>query len=254
MAVPRNPRRAALLATWCAAATLGCSATTLTRDMATAAPPAMIDATLASLADRRTQRMIVALLDSPDVHAAARTFAADLADGSLAVLSEPARTARVEALSEAYLHALVRAAGRTFAASLRDDLGPALAAVARSSAAAATEGAADGVQRSLGPALRGALRDPETAAAASALVRALAREAVIGSNEAMSEIQRTQQRPGGATFLGGMTSLAQGGVNALRVAGVALAAACAIAVAWAVRRALRTRRRLSARVVEAAHT
>ena len=195
----------------------GCAATA--RDMARALPQPAINATLRALDEQENQLLMARLLTSPEAHRAARDFARDAADGALASLAEPERLARVEAMSSRYVVALTRVVAREMAGALRRDLGPAMAGVmrdavgstlrevmredyqrdmtrvavglTRAAVEAASRGAAEGLRRDVGPAIGDALRDEETRRALGALMRVVAREAVLGSNDAVTHAQRT---------------------------------------------------------------
>ena len=259
-----------VLALLAVTAAVGCSASAMTREIVRSATPTAISATLESLADGATQRRITQLMASPELRAAALTLTEQLADVTLSALAEPERRRRIEALSTAYVLALTRAVARGGAQAVERDLSPAFArmlgtavasalrealddrhqrsleraVVGVTSAAihAATKGIAEGFQRDLSPALRQALNEPENVAAAGALSRTLAREAVLGSNEAMLQLQRAQERTGRGSLLGSLTSLTESGAAIVKAA-AAVAALVIIALClWFLRRFLLQRR------------
>ena len=241
------------VALWWFVALGGCALSP--RGIARDATPAAITAALGALNDQDNQRLVLQLLASPEMREAARSFAAEATDGALGALSEPARQERLERMSARYLAALSRVHTRALAAALRSELSPAIAAVVRLSVATALREALRAETRSdldrlaremvtelghaLVPALRDALLDARTAGELRAGARTLGREAVIGGNEAMTHIQRQQDRGARSSFLGEVSSLTTGG---MRVLGLAAAAAVVLLVGWTLRLALWGRR------------
>ncbi len=259
----------------CLAAALslaGCALTprSVAREVATATPPAAIRSTLQALHDAENQRLLRALLASPELRDAARALAEDLSDGVLATLEAPARVERIERLAARYLATLTRALTRSLADGLRHDLSPALAAAVRESLAvalreglreehqraltrmaeglsrgaveAASRAAAEGVQRDLAPSLRAALLDPRTAEALAAVTRTLARGVVLGSNDAMTLLQQQQERTGRPSFLGTLSNLTQDSVRLVQWVALGAVAVALLLGVWVLRLTLRGRR------------
>lgn len=253
-------------------ASLGCAATprSLAREVAAAAPPAAISSTLHALNDDENQRLVLSLLRSPEMRQAARELSAEVADGALVVMSEPERVARVEQMTARYVATITRAMTRSLASGIRADLGPALAAVVRDTVAgtmreamkqenqrdlervvagvtratveAAGRGMSESVARDFVPAIRDALTSEQTARALASASRSLAREAVLGSNEAMTQIQRQQERQGRPSFLSRISNLTEDGVKIMRMVTVAAVAAAVMLGLWVLRLTLRTRK------------
>ncbi len=249
---------------------LGCTASTLTRSIATAGTPAMLHAGLQSMNDRDNQQLLVQLLDSPEMHHAARTFASEVADGTLATLTAPDRVARIEQMLTEYVTSLTLTITRSMALGLQRDLAPAIAVMLREAAGstlhevlregyqhdmervaagltratveAATESLADGMRQEMGPALHGVLSDPEMARAVGLMAHTLAREAVLGSNDAMTQIQRAQDHQGQSSFLGRITHATTDGVRIFETGAVAAVLLCLLLGIWVVRLILRSRR------------
>jgi|GEM_PF-1161401 len=259
-----------------AAALIGCAVTprTIARDLAAAAPPAAIRSTLHALNEDENQRLLLALLRSPELRDAARELSADVADGALGAMTEPERMARIEQMSTRYVTSLTRAVTRGMAEGLRRDLGPALVAmtrdavtstmreslrealreehqralervvggVTRTAVEAATRGASEGVARDLVPAIRDALLQEQTARALASATRSMAREAVLGSNDAMTQVQRLQERQGRPSFLSRLSNLTEDGVKIMRMVTVVAVALAVLLGAWVLRLYLRGRR------------
>lgn len=246
----------------------GCASTA--RDMAREVPQPAINATLRALNEQENQRLMTQLLTSPEVHRAARDFASEVADGTLAALAEPERLARVEEMSSRYVGTLTRIAARSMAEGLRRDLGPAMVGVMRDAVAgtmrevmregyqrdmervaagltraavdAASRGAAEGLRRDVGPAIGEALRDEDTRRSLGALMRVLTREAVLGSNDAVTQAQHSQERSGRPSFLSRVTSITE---SSARIMELAVAAAVVVALLlglWVVRLIVRSRK------------
>jgi hypothetical protein len=258
-----------------AIAPFGCAVTprSIARDLAAVTPPVAIHSTLHALNDDENQRLVVALLRSPELREAARELSVGVADGALGAMAEPERMARIEQMSERYVASLTRAVTRSLAVAIRSDLGPALAAVTRdavastlrealreehqrafervvggvtrSAVAAATRGAAEGVARDLVPAIRDALLQEQTAQALASALRALAREAVLGSNEAMAQAQRQQDRTGRPSFLSRLSNLTEDGAKIMRMVTVVVVALVVLLAVWVLRRYRRGRRILA---------
>lgn len=266
-----SPLVRALGMLWLTAA-LGCALTprSMARDIASASPPAAINSTLRALNDDENQRLMIQLMASPEMHAAARDFAGEIVDGTLTALTEPERTARLEAMSTRYMATLTRAITRSMAEGMRRDLGPAIAEVMRQTVAstmrealregyqrdlermaggitrvtveAASRGLAEGIGRDLIPALRTALLNEQTSGALAAASRSLAREVVLGSNDAMTHVQRQQERTGRPSFLARLSSITEDGVKLMQLVAVVAIALSLMLGAWVLRLILRGRR------------
>ena len=247
----------------------GCASTA--RDITRATAPAAIAGTLEGLTDRNNQRMMRELLDGPEMRRAARGFAAEVVDASLDTLTEPERVARIEAMAERYLGSMTQVMMRSMAQGMRRELTPALAGMVRATVASAmrealsegyqrdlervtagltraavrsaSEGMAEGLTRDLGPALQRTLTDEGTVRALGASSRALARELVLGSNDALAQIQRDQERGRAPpSLLSRITKLSDSGMQIAQwvaIGGVVLSIALAM---WVARLLIRARR------------
>ncbi|MBL8685009.1 MAG: hypothetical protein JNK05_37885 [Myxococcales bacterium] len=267
---PRGRASTLVLASLALTAAVGCNTARMSREIARSATPTAIRATLDTLDQRETQRRITHLMASPELRAAALTLTEQMLDVTLTALAEPERRRRIQALSRSYVLALTRAVVLGGARGVEQDLSPAftrmlVAAIAgalrealddrhqraleraiigvtNAAVHAATKGMVEGFQHDLSPALRDALTSPENIAAGGALARTIAREAVLGSNEAMTQLQRTQERTGRASFLGSLNHLTERSVSMVNAA-VSLAVLAIIALClWFLRRFVLLRR------------
>lgn len=266
------PRGLGLLFVGWVLGAFGCALTPrgVARDVAAGAPPAAIHSTLSALNDQENQRLMVQLLDSPQLHQAARAFAGEIADGTLAAMTEPERLARIEEMSTRYVATLTRAITRSMSDGLRRDLGPAIAQVmretvastlretlsegyqrdmervasglTRATVAAASQGMAEGMTREVVPAMRAAMLDPETLRALGAVSRSVTRDVVFGSNDAITQLQRQQERGGQPSFLGRLTSATSDGLKIMQLAAVAVGAVALVLALWVVRLIMKSRR------------
>lgn len=250
----------------------GCALTPrgMARDLGAAAPPAAIHSTLQALNDDQNQRLLMQLLTSPETREATRALAGAIADGTLATLTESERIARIEEMSTRYMASLTRTVTRSMAEGMRRDLAPAIAELMRQTVAssmrealregyqrdlervaggltratveAASRGMAEGISRDLVPALRNALSEEQTARALGAASRSLAREVVLGSNDAMTQLQRHQESSGRPSFLGQVSSLTEGGVKLMQLVALVAVVLVVLLTAWVLRLILRSRR------------
>lgn len=256
----------------CALSVFGCALTprSFARDVASATPPAAIHSTLTALNDQDNQRLMMQLLDSPQMHQAARAFAGEIADGTLEAMTEPQRLARIEEMSTRYVATLTRAVTRSMSEGLRRDLGPALAQVmreivtttlrevlsesyqrdmervagglTRATIEAASRGMAAGVTRDFVPAMRSAMLDPETLRAVGLVSRAMSRQVVLGSNDAITQLERQHDNGGQSSLIGRLTSATSDGLKALQWTALAVGAVAVLLALWVVRLIMKSRK------------
>lgn len=266
------PRRPTLLLLTLVLGAFGCALTPrgVARDVAAGAPPAAIHSTLSALNEEDNQRLMARLLESPQMHQAARALAGEIADGTLAAMTEPERVARIEEMSARYVAALTRAITRSMSDGLRRDLGPAIAQVmretvastlretlsegyqrdlervagglTRATVAAASQGMAEGMTRDVVPAMRAAMLDPETLRALGVVSRSVTRDVVMGTNDAVTHLQREQERGGQPSFLGRLTSATSNGLKIMQLVAVAVGAVALVLALWVARLIMRSRR------------
>ena len=265
-----NPRTLCGCAALLAATSLGCATTQVARDLTRGATSSAINTGLRTLDTAENQRLIARLMQSPEVHNAARALAADMVDSSLDLLSAPERQARIEEISARYVSTLTRAAVQGMAEGVRRDFAPVMAhamkqavaasmhemmnegyqrdlervasGVTRATVEAATRSMAEGMARDMGPALRAALEDEQTRRALGAASRTLAREVVFGSNEALAEIQRQQERSGRPSLLSGLATFTERGMRVAQWGAVALVVGGILLALWIARLISRSRR------------
>jgi hypothetical protein len=251
---------------------LGCALTprSMARDIASASPPAAINSTLRALNDDENQRLMVQLMASPEMRDATRGLAGEIADGTLEALTEPERLARIEAMSTRYLESMTRALMRGMAQGMRRDMAPVLAQMMRETVAStmrealnenlqrdlervaggvtratvdsASRAMAEGISRDLVPSIRTALLNEQTASALGAASRSLAREVVLGSNDAMTQLQHQQERTGRPSFLSRISSLTEDGVTVMRLVAIVAGALALLLAAWVARLIFKGRR------------
>ncbi len=246
---------------------VGCAATT--RSATRGATQGVVDGTLDSLSERETQRRALALLRDPEVRAASRALFEQALDGTLASLSEPERAARIEAMTVRYIRVISQAATAGIADGIRRDLTPAMASMmrramraslqealgepmrrdlgrmteelTRSATLGAMRGMTEGLRTEVGPAMQAMLRDPHIAGPVSANARTLTREAVLGSNDALKQIQAEQERTGRTSLLGNLARLGDTGARfALAISVLGLLVIAGLLV-WVWRLATRSR-------------
>ena len=265
-----NPRTLCGCAALLAATSLGCATTQVARDLTRGATSSAINTGLRTLDTAENQRLIARLMQSPEVHNAARALAADMVDSSLDLLSAPERQARIEEISARYVSTLTRAAVQGMAEGVRRDFAPVMAhamkqavaasmhemmnegyqrdlervasGVTRATVEAATRSMAEGMARDMGPALRAALEDEQTRRALGSASRTLAREVVFGSNEALAEIQRQQERSGRPSLLSGLATFTERGMRVAQWGAVALVVGGILLALWIARLISRSRR------------
>lgn len=259
----------------CVSALLSLSSCALTprgvaREVADVTPPVAIRSSLHAMNDVENQRLLIQLLASPELRAAARELAGEISDGVTGALSMPERTERIERMAARYLATLTRAFTRSLADGIRHDLSPALAEVVRASVAgalreaaraenqrglelmaaglshatveAASRAAAEGVRRDLAPSLRAALLDERTAEALAATTRTIARGVVLGSNDAMTHVQQQQERTGRRSFLGTVSNLTQDSVRLVQWVALGAVALSLLLAIWVLRLTVRGKR------------
>jgi hypothetical protein len=183
-------------------------------EAARTATPQVFDSTLDTLENPREAERLAGVLATPAVQSAIRDLASGLARGGLDGLSDEASQQRVEMLagtvgraaarafveeassedSRAKLQSLgsalsvsiLRSAGRelpetlspTLESALRDHLGPAIR---------------DAMREDVAPALAGVVRTPDVQDALGDTVHKLARQAVLGSDEGIAELERRKR-------------------------------------------------------------
>lgn len=243
----------------------GCAGTV--HDVARGAIPGAMTGTLEGLNSRENQRLARQLLEDPEIRRTARTFAAEVLDDGLTVLSEPEREARIQQISAQYIAAMSRAITRSMATGLREDLGPAMTSMMRtamrqtmrdaldenfqrnvqqvvgnitaSTIASASRAMADSLTRDMAPALASTLTDPRLTAAMSQTTQGMGRDLVVGVNAGLLDVQRQQ---GERSFLSNLGVAAKEGVSTVRWVAIAGLGASVLLTLFVVFLLVRNRR------------
>jgi hypothetical protein len=207
--------RLALVVLALAAAGCGPTIRAASTEVPRAATPAFADAALGVLETQQTRHRIDAVLATPEMQHAFAEFGAGIARGVGERLSDEAARARINELIGRFSRALVAALehdasdlqplARTFGATMADSvLQTATAEIPKTIAPAMQKALVDSLgpairdatQRELGPGLAAMMRTPEFKQALGEAGRQVGREAVIGSNEALTEIAGQKSKEG----------------------------------------------------------
>jgi hypothetical protein len=194
---------------------VGCGATirSAAKDATAAAVPTAVDQSLKAVQDPGVRERIVQVLGTPEIQKAIQELAASVArgasegltdeqavakttqiasalvaaatrvgmDAALAEATSPENEQRIEQLATSAADAATRAAIRAMAAELPTTFGPAVATMMREDVA---------------PGLRGLVSGPEMRDAMSRVAFELSRQAVLGSNQALAELEERKQKKG----------------------------------------------------------
>jgi hypothetical protein len=203
----------------------GCTPTlkSAARDVTQAAVPSALDSGLEKMEEQRTRDRVLALMSSPEVRQSLESIAtsftkgvteqldseelakrsADLAssiastaarvamDAALSEIVSPANERRMTELMSVATAAATRSAIQAMADELPRSLGPAIGEM---------------VKRDVAPNVRGMMIDPETRSTVAAIAFEASRQAVLGSNEAMAELEHTRTKQGLLAHLSGLFS------------------------------------------------
>jgi hypothetical protein len=191
------------------------------KDVTQGAVPAAIDSSLETLAEQRTRERVLQLMSSPEMQKTLEAMAASFTKGATKVLTSDEMAKSSAELSSSIARAATRVAVDAAMAEmaspenerrLTDLMTAATAAAARS----AMVSMADELRRSLGPALgdmvrdnvvpsiRGIMTDSDTRSTMGAMVFEASRQAVLGSNDAMAELERKRNKQGTLARLSGL--------------------------------------------------
>jgi len=216
--------RLALVVLALAAAGCGSTIRAASTEVPRAATPVFADAALGVLETQHTRQRIDAVLATPEMQHAIAEFGAGITRGVGEKLSDEAARARINELVDRFSRALVAALEhyvsdlqplvRTLGAALADSMLqtatteiPKTIAPAMQRALVDSLGPAirDATQRDLGPGLAEMMRTPEFRQALGEASRQVGREAVIGSNDALTEI--AGQKPKGRSGIMGVVGM-----------------------------------------------
>ncbi len=208
----------------CAALTVtvtGCGATIRSAavDVPRAATPVVVDEGLKSLEDEKNQLRLAALLATPEMQDALRGLAATFARGAVSDMTSAEGSQQLAAATTVIADALFRAMeqriategvalasslsraalGEAFTPANRRAMAATIASMTTTATRAAMRAAADEIPTTLGPAVRASisneLRSPDLNEAMASTARTVAREAIFGSRDALSNLQSREQGP-----------------------------------------------------------
>ncbi|RYG66020.1 hypothetical protein EON77_17875 [bacterium] len=202
------------------AASSGCSVPTIrgaTAEAVKGATPAVADSALDLMEDEQTRQRMMRVLSSPEVQESIKSLTADVSKGVLAGLTDEEVKARSTALVESMTHAMLQSVTRpeNLAAISR-----ATEAVTASAVHGAMRAAKEDISRDIGPELHrvmteelgpafsqvlrervvpgvaGILNEPVMRDSLASTVRLVAKEAVVGSNEGLAELEHQHPSDG----------------------------------------------------------
>jgi hypothetical protein len=161
------------------------------------ATPIVVDETLKTLEDERTRERIAAIVGSPEIQKTMGELASSLMRGTL---DDPETTARIERVTAALTRTLietVRAEMSSVTPEIRETVRRAVTAMVADATREVSLVLAEEIPGRLAPAVRSTvatqLEDPELRSALSSTTRAIAKEALIGSQQAMAEQTRSSR-------------------------------------------------------------
>lgn len=173
-----------------------------------AATPVVIDEAVRKLEEQATRERIAQIMATPELQRTIRELAAAFVPGALDGLSTEESRDRIAAFTESLVETLVQtilvrlrpAVNDAIAEGLSRDAQRALDDMATTMASSAARGAiraaAEDIPTTLSPAMREAfvtsLRSPELREASAQLSHDIAHGAILGSREAVAELQRNQ--------------------------------------------------------------
>jgi hypothetical protein len=183
------------------------------KDVSQAAVPSAIDSGLETMGEQRTRERVLALMSSPEMRQSLESIAKSFTKGVTEQLSSDEMAKRSGELASSIASTATRVA---IDAALSEIASPAherqMAELMSAATAAATRSAiqamADELPRSLGPALgemvrenvapnvRGIMTDSEIRSTVGAIAFEASREVVLGSNDAMAELERKRNKQG----------------------------------------------------------
>lgn len=191
------------------------------KDVTQGAVPAAIDSSLETLAEQRTRERVLELMSSPEMQKTLEAMATSFTKGATKVLTSDEMAKSSSELASSIARTATRVA---VDAAMSEMASPEnerrLTDLMTAATAAATRSAmvsmADELRRSLGPALgdmvrdnvvpsiRGIMTDPEARSIVGAIAFEASREAVLGSNDAMAELERKRNKQGTLARLSGL--------------------------------------------------
>jgi len=197
---------------------------------------------IASAQEKENQQQMLALLSSPEVKGMQAQVVAGFLDGTLDALGSDGRASRLASQLGPIAAGVARNAidttleqpvggsgdlGARMATALNEDLGPALQNV---------------VRENVGQGAIAVLGDPEFSRAMGAVARSMGREAVLGANEAITEIQNREGAAQDTSTFGRVGTLAKKGAELAGTASIFLGVLVLALGVWAVKLVTQARR------------
>jgi len=212
-----------------ALAAAGCGSTirAASTEVPRTATPVFADAALGVLETQSTRQRIDAVLGTPEMQHAIAELGAGLVHGVGDGLSDEAAQARIDELASRFSRALAAEIPRTIEPAMQKALADGLGVAIH-----------DAIQRELGPGLVATMRSPEFKQALGETSREIGRDAVMGSNDALTEIAGRKQtgRPG---ILGVVGAL----IESRWILGILVALAIVVfPLVWLLRNRVKARR------------
>ncbi|WP_146652599.1 hypothetical protein [Labilithrix luteola] len=205
---PATAARAAILALVLPVAGCASALERASANVPRTATPVVIDETIKALEDQATRERLAKVIATPEVQQAIRELANAAIPGVLDGVTDEESKARIEAFTKDIVSVIARVVMATIRPAVHEAMSEALSSevrttldelvrnVAASAAHSAMRAAADDFPTTISPAMRTALAEglasPEVRTAAAGTAHDLARSAVLGSREAVMEIQDAQ--------------------------------------------------------------
>jgi hypothetical protein len=211
--------------------------------------PSAIESGLTTLEEERTRQRVLALMSSPEMQKTIETLAKDVTrgvtegigiqsddlakrsselaaniaatatrvamDAAMSEIASPANEKRLAEVLSVATAAATQSAIQAMASELPRSLGPAIAEM---------------VRRDIAPSVRGLASDAETRSAVGSIAFEASRQAVLGSNEALAELEQKHHKQGLLAHLSGVFS--EGGAVLAVLVAVGFAAFVALLVAF----------------------
>jgi hypothetical protein len=209
------------------------------KEVAVGAAPAAIDSSLETLTEQRTRDRVLLLMSSPEMQKTLESIATSFTKGATKVLTSDEMAKSSSELASSIAQAATRVA---VDAAMSELASPAnerrLTDLMTAATTAATRSAmvsmADELRRTLGPALgdmvrenvvpsvRGLMTDSDARSTVGAIAFEVSRQAVLGSNDAMAELERRRNKQGTLAQLSGLFAHTQLLLAGAAVAGLAM--------------------------------
>lgn len=179
------------------------------RNVPRTATPVVIDESIKALEDQHTRERLEKVMATPELQQTIRELAAAAAPGVLDGLDSDESKARIQDFSKALVAALVEelrpamrdAVQQALSKDVQAQLDRMVADMASQATHSVMQTAATDVPTTISPAMRAALAEnlgaPEVRNAAAATAHDIAKSALLGSREAIIEVQKAQEQTEG---------------------------------------------------------